>query len=156
MLRFYHKNFTDLSITELYDLLRLRSAVFVVEQNCPYQDVDGKDKNGLHLFAYYNSDFIAYARILKKGIAYKDYVSIGRVVVAPHLRSKGYGHQLMDEAIAVCRHYFPAETIKISAQSHLEEFYKTHHFVPTGETYLEDDIPHIGMILNNEHLNRLP
>ena len=146
MVQFYHKNFVDLSTIELYDLLRLRSAVFVVEQNCPYQDVDGKDTNGLHLFAYYNTDLIAYARILKKGIAYKEYVSIGRVVVAPKYRTKGYGHQLMEEAMALCRDNFPGEKIKISAQAHLEDFYKTHHFTPTGEAYLEDDIPHIGMI----------
>lgn len=150
MLSFSKKKFDALNTKELYEILALRAEVFVVEQNCPYQDVDGKDIEGIHVLGYLNSELIAYARVLKKGASYKDYVSIGRVVTSPSLRGNNYGHQLMSYAIAICKKDFPGQAIKISAQAHLEKFYNAHAFVATGEAYLEDNIPHIGMVLKKK------
>ena len=147
MLSFVSKTFEALTTEELYQILALRAEVFVVEQNCPYQDLDGKDQIGLHLFGNENNQLVAYARILPKGVSYDEYTSIGRIVTAPHARAKGYGHELVEEAIKLTKAAYPEYTIKISAQAHLEQFYKSHQFVPTGEAYLEDDIPHIGMLL---------
>ena len=147
MLVFKTKTFDELSLQELYAVLALRAEVFVVEQNCPYQDVDGKDEKGLHLLGTENNQLLAYARILPKGVSYEEYTSIGRIVTAPHVRAKGYGHALVDEAVKVTQTSYPEYSIKISAQAHLEQFYRSHEFVPTGEAYLEDDIPHIGMLL---------
>lgn len=147
MFRFTTKSFDELSKKELYALLALRAEVFVVEQNCPYQDVDGKDIYARHVFAYLKEDLVAYARILEKGVSYTDYISIGRVVVSFKERKHGYGHQLMAYVLEQCAFYFPRQSIKISAQAHLENFYKQHGFKPTGEAYLEDGIPHIGMVL---------
>lgn len=141
------KTFEELSKKELYAILKLRTEVFVVEQNCPYQEVDGKDIQALHAFAYMKEELVAYARILKKGISYSDYISIGRVVVSLKQRGHGYGHELMNYALDKCSFYFPTQPIKISAQAHLEKFYNQHGFESTGEAYLEDGIPHIGMLL---------
>ena len=147
MLVFKTKTFEELSLQELYGILALRAEVFVVEQNCPYQDVDGKDEKGLHLLGMENNQLLAYARVLPKGVSYDEYTSIGRIVTAPKARAKGYGHALVKEAIKVTKETYPEYIIKISAQAHLEQFYRNHQFVPTGEAYLEDDIPHIGMLL---------
>ena len=147
MLVFASSSYDQLSRQTLYEILALRAAVFVVEQNCPYQDVDGKDIEAIHLMGYEKSQLVAYARILPKGVAYQDYISIGRVVTATAVRGKGYGHALVKKAIEVAKSTYPKNAIKISAQAHLETFYKTHGFMPTGEAYLEDDIPHIGMVL---------
>ena len=147
MLAFVSSSYEQLSRQTLYEILALRAAVFVVEQNCPYQDVDGKDIGAIHLMGYEKSQLVAYARILPKGIAYQDYISIGRVVTAAAVRGKGYGHALVKKAIENAKATYPKNPIKISAQAHLEAFYKAHGFMPTGEAYLEDDIPHIGMVL---------
>lgn len=147
MLSFYAKQFNELTTEELYTILALRAEVFVVEQNCPYQDVDGKDRKALHILAYVNDTLTAYARVLEKGISYQDYASIGRVVTNLENRGKKYGHELMVYSIGICQKHYPGQKIKISAQAHLEQFYKTHGFVATGEAYLEDGIPHIGMLL---------
>ena len=147
MLAFQTKTFHELRLEELYAILALRADVFVVEQNCPYQDVDGKDFNSIHVLGFINDELIAYARVLEKGISYKDYASIGRIVTSPSCRGENHGHALVDFSIEVCQKKFPGQLVKISAQAHLEEFYKTHGFFPTGEAYLEDDIPHIGMLL---------
>ena len=149
MLVFKTKTFDELSLQELYAILALRAEVFVVEQNCPYQDVDGKDEKGLHLLGMEKNQLLAYARILPKGVSYDEYTSIGRIVTAPQVRAKGYGHTLVEEAVKVTQTTYPTYTIKISAQAHLEQFYRSHEFVPTGEAYLEDDIPHIGMLLKD-------
>jgi len=147
MLSFYSKRFDELTTEELYTILALRAEVFVVEQNCPYQDLDGKDKNALHVLGYLNGTLIAYARVLKQGISYQEYASIGRVVTDFSARGKKYGHELMVYSIGVCQKHYTGQKIKISAQAHLEKFYTTHGFVATGESYLEDGIPHIGMLL---------
>ena len=147
MLAFVFSTYEQLSRQTLYEILALRAAVFVVEQNCPYQDVDGKDIEAIHLMGYEKNQLVAYARILPKGIAYQDYISIGRVVTAAAVRGKGYGHVLVKKAVEIAKATYPKNAIKISAQAHLEVFYKAHGFIPTGEAYLEDDIPHIGMVL---------
>jgi len=150
MISFSSKKFDELSTVELYEILALRAEVFVVEQNCPYQDVDGKDPFSLHVLGYIEDKMVAYARVLEKGISYPNYASIGRIVTSPFVRGKKYGHALVDFSIRVCRKNYPAQTIKISAQAQLEKFYRQHSFVSTGEPYLEDNIPHIGMIYTSK------
>lgn len=147
MISFINKNFQALTTEELYKILALRAEVFVVEQNCPYQDVDGKDLDSIHILGFINDEPIAYARVLEKGISYKDYASIGRIVTSPSYRGENHGHALVDYSIDVCQKKFPGQPVKISAQAHLEKFYNAHSFKATGEAYLEDNIPHIGMIL---------
>jgi len=138
------RRFEALSASELYQLLQLRSEVFIVEQNCVYQDIDGKDQKALHLIGEDDGKIVAYARLFKP----KDYfneASIGRVVVKPTYRDRKLGHILMREAIYFVKHQFGETKITISAQLYLKKFYETHQFVQTSETYLEDDIPHIEM-----------
>lgn len=138
------KPFAALSVNELYDILRLRSEVFVVEQNCVYLDLDGKDKLALHLFGEYNGKIVAHSRLFKPGITF-DNASIGRVVVCPNYRNKKWGHDLMNESIAGIKFHFGETKITIGAQLYLKKFYESHGFVQTSEMYLEDDIPHIEM-----------
>ena len=150
MLAFQTKTFHELSLQELYAILALRAEVFVVEQNCPYQDVDGKDLDCIHVLGFINDELIAYARVLGKGTSYKDYASIGRIVTSSSCRGENHGHALVDFSIEVCQKKFPGQPVKISAQAHLEKFYNAHSFKATGEAYLEDDIPHIAMILKKK------
>lgn len=138
------KSFEALSVNELYDILRLRSEVFVVEQNCVYLDIDKKDKLALHLFGKFEGKIVAYSRLFNAGISFKN-ASIGRVVVDANYRSKKFGHDLMREAIAGIMIHFSERKITIGAQLYLKKFYESHGFVQTGEVYLEDDIPHIEM-----------
>ncbi len=138
------KRFEALSTTELYDLLQLRAEVFVVEQNCVYQDIDGKDQKALHLIGEDNGITVAYARLFKPNDYFKE-ASIGRVVVKPSYRDKKLGHILMREAIYYIKQQFGETRITISAQLYLKKFYESHEFIQTSETYLEDDIPHIEM-----------
>ncbi len=142
------KTFNQLTTNELYDALKLRIDIFVVEQTCFYPDLDDLDRHAdtLHLYCYQENKMMAYLRILAKGQSYAEYPSIGRVIIAPHARGSGLGHELMNEAIAACHQYFPAQEIKISAQEHLEKYYNKHGFIRVSEMYLEDDIPHIAMI----------
>lgn len=138
------RRFEALSHTELYDLLQLRSEVFVVEQNCVYQDIDGKDHKALHLIGEDKGLTVAYARLFKP----KDYfneASIGRVLVKQSYRDKKLGHILMHEAIHAIKTHFNETKITISAQLYLKNFYESHEFFQTSEIYLEDDIPHIEM-----------
>ncbi|TDD99681.1 GNAT family N-acetyltransferase [Flavobacterium cellulosilyticum] len=138
------KPFEELSVNELYDILRLRSAIFVVEQNCVYQDIDGKDKVALHLFGEYDGKIVAYSRLFRPGISF-DNSSIGRVVVATNYRDKKLGHELMRKAISGIKDHFGEIQITIGAQLYLKKFYESHGFVQSSEMYLEDDIPHIEM-----------
>ena len=138
------KSFENLSVNELYDMLRLRSEIFVVEQNCVYLDLDGKDKQALHLFGEFEGKIVGYSRLFKPGITF-DNASIGRVVVDANYRDRKWGHDLMREAIAGIRHHFGESKITIGAQLYLKKFYESHGFVQTSEMYLEDDIPHIEM-----------
>jgi len=142
------KNFNQLSLDELYDALKLRIDIFVVEQTCFYPDLDNLDRHPetVHLFCYQQNKMAAYLRILPKGQTYQDHPSIGRVIIAPQARGTGMGHKLMTEALSVCQSTFPNQQIKISAQEHLEKYYNQHGFIRCSEMYLEDDIPHIAML----------
>jgi ElaA protein len=147
-LKWNTKRFEALSTIEMYSILKLRSEVFVVEQNCVYQDIDGKDMKALHLFGEEDGKIIAYSRLFNVG-DYFENASIGRVVVAENCRNKKYGHDLMREAISAIETHFQEIKITISAQLYLKKFYESHGFVQTSETYLEDDIPHIEMKKGN-------
>ena len=141
------KSFDELNKNELYDLLKLRSEVFVVEQNCVYQDIDDKDIKGTHFFAHDGSDQIAYLRVMELGVFYPNHISIGRVVVKQTHRNKKLGNEILAKAINFCRKKFPKTPIKISAQTHLKSFYNQLGFEFKGEAYLEDGIPHCAMYL---------
>ena len=144
LMEFQIKPFSELSLLELYQILQLRSEVFVVEQNCVYQDIDFKDQKALHVLGFKNDTIIAYTRIFKKGY-YFDNASIGRVVVKESERRFGYGHDLMKVSIKAIETEFQDQKITISAQLYLKKFYESHGFIQIGETYLEDGIPHIRM-----------
>ena len=139
------KTFNQLSLDELYYLLQLRSEVFVVEQDCLYQDVDGKDQKALHVIGKKDNTIIAYTRIFKPGSYFKE-ASIGRVVVSNNSRHLKYGHQIMLASINAIESSYNTKEIKLSAQKYLEKFYNNLGFITTGESYLEDGIPHIAMI----------
>jgi ElaA protein len=139
------KPFEALTVNELYDLLKLRSEIFVVEQNCVYLDLDGKDKIALHLYGEFEGKIVAHARLFKAGISF-DNASIGRVVVDAKYRDRKWGHDLMREAIVGIKFHFNESKITIGAQLYLKKFYESHGFVQTSEMYLEDDIPHIDMV----------
>ena len=125
----------------------LRQVVFVVEQNCPYVDADGRDQASWHVIGTDHEGKIkSYTRICPKGLAYSDYLSIGRVVVDESIRSIGEGYRLMEATFKFCNEIFPNEPNKISAQSHLQRFYTKLGYQTVGEGYLEDGIPHIAMI----------
>ncbi|MCS3469542.1 GNAT family N-acetyltransferase [Pseudomonas sp. Pseusp122] len=140
------KHHTDLSKEQLYAILKLRSEVFVVEQQCWYQDVDGLDLSGdtCHLMAWQDDQLVAYLRLIDP-IQQDGDVTIGRVVTAPSVRSKGMGHQLMTQALEQAEKKWPDQPIYLSAQAHLQGYYSRYGFNPVGEVYLEDEIPHIGM-----------
>ncbi|MBO6532590.1 MAG: GNAT family N-acetyltransferase [Muricauda sp.] len=139
------KTFDELSIHELYQILRLRSEVFVVEQDCVYQDVDNKDQKALHIMGMKNGQVVAYTRVFKPG-DYFDNVSIGRVVVRQDQRKYGLGKQIMLATMAAIDQRFPNKPIEISAQSYLLKFYTDLGFSAFGEEYLEDGIPHRRML----------
>jgi len=143
-IQFKIKPFNELSTQELYEILKLRSEVFVVEQNCVYQDIDSKDQKALHVLGIHNDELVAYCRLFDAGY-YFDQASIGRVIVALKHRENKWGHDLMREAIAGVATHFGKNQITISAQLYLQKFYESHGFVATSEVYLEDDIPHIEM-----------
>ena len=143
------KTFKQLSLDELYDALKLRIDVFVVEQTCYYPDLDNLDRHPetRHIFLYdEQGEMIAYARVLAQGVCYQTYPAIGRVIIAEQARGKGVAHQLIQKSLTVCSEFFPNQNIKISAQEHLEAFYHSHGFNKCSEMYLEDGIPHISMI----------
>jgi ElaA protein len=139
------KNFEELSINELYDLLQLRSDVFVVEQDCVYQDLDGMDSKAINIIGKKEGKVVAYTRCFEPGIYFEE-ASIGRVVVESAQRKYGYGNHIMQASIKAIKSRYKAETIKISAQTYLRKFYECHDFKQIGEGYLEDGIPHIAMI----------
>jgi ElaA protein len=144
IMNFITKKFQELNTTELYQILQLRSEVFVVEQDCVYQDVDFKDQKALHIFGLKNDKIVAYTRIFKPG-DYFENASIGRVVVANTERKFGYGHEVMKASINAIDYFYKVKKITISAQLYLKNFYESHGFQQVGEGYLEDGIPHIRM-----------
>jgi len=145
-LNWIYKPFSVLTTTELYAILQLRNEVFVVEQNCAYQDVDNKDKKAIHLMAWHNEELVAYTRLLPQGISFEE-ASIGRVVSSPRYRGLGIGITLLEKSIELTLKSYATNTIRIGAQLYLEKFYQGFGFVSQGETFLEDDIPHVEMLL---------
>ncbi|WP_124979139.1 GNAT family N-acetyltransferase [Nonlabens xiamenensis] len=139
------KTFDELSTDLLYALLRLRAEVFVVEQDCVYQDIDNKDQKAIHILGFEDSDLVAYTRFFAPGI-YFEQASIGRVVVRTQHRGKSYGKEIMEASIAFAKAN-SYNSIKISAQCYLDNFYKELGFIDTGERYLEDGIPHQAMTM---------
>ena len=148
MIKIEVKAFEKLSTKELHDILRLRSQIFVVEQECIYEDVDGKDAKALHVIGTKEGEIVAYARIFKSG-DYFDEAAIGRVAVKKPERKFGYGKQIMKASIAAVRNHFEESVMRVSAQFYLERFYHSLGFEQVAEGYLEDGIPHIGMVLKN-------
>lgn len=143
------KKFEDLSIQEFYDIIRLRLDIFVVEQDCVYQDLDGKDQIAYHLFGTTDQNqIVAYTRLFAPG-DYYDEAAIGRVVVHKDFRHHGLGFQLMSRSIEQIASLFNTKTIRIGAQTYLKNFYESLGFVSTGHEYLEDGIPHMYMTMSS-------
>ena len=144
-MEFKLKKFNELTSEEIYEILKVRTEVFVVEQKCPYQEVDGKDQNSYHLFLEKKSEIIAYLRILEKEISF-DEISIGRVLVKKDYRGKGIARELMIKAINFIEKNLDETEIKLSAQVYASNFYRSLGFKDSSEIYLEDNIPHIDML----------
>jgi ElaA protein len=138
--------FEELDIHTLYELLKLRQEVFCVEQECAYLDLDGKDQLAWHMLIYKAGGLVATSRILMPGESYPDASSIGRVLTADSVRGLGLGRMLMHHSIEQCQLRFPEHPIRISAQKHLLELYRSFGFEPQGDEYLEDGIPHVAMV----------
>jgi len=145
MIKFKTKEYEHLTKDELYEILRLRAEVFIVEQNCVYQDIDNKDQKAIHILGYKKNKIIAYTRIFKAGDYFKN-ASIGRVLVIEKERHNKYGFQLIETSIMAINIHFKEFKIDISAQEHLEFFYNNLGFLKIGDSYLEDGIDHIKMI----------
>lgn len=144
------KSFDELSLSELYQILHIRVSVFVVEQDCPYQEVDGVDQACQHLFLEKDGQIAAYARLIPQDVLYED-VSIGRILVHKDHRKAGYGRELLAKAIEIISNEWDVEKIKIHAQVYLLDFYRSFGFVEVTEHYLEDGIPHVDMIREKTH-----
>ena len=140
------KSYYELDLDELYDILKLRQEVFVVEQDCPYVDTDGHDQAGYHVMIIEDDELVAYSRLLPKGSTYPDHVSIGRVISVQNRRGKGLGREVMQVSLSIAQELWPDETIKISAQVYALPFYRSLGFLEVGEEYLEDGIPHMAML----------
>ncbi len=138
------KTFNELSVDELYEILKLRADVFVIEQQCIYPDIDQKDRNSLHVFVKDNDEIVAYLRVLEKGISF-DEVGIGRVI--SKYRRKGLGTIVLKAGIQAAKEIYHADKIIIEAQTYAKSFYELQGFVQCSEEFLEDGIPHIKMIL---------
>lgn len=148
----YIKTFNELTIKELYDLLQLRSEVFVVEQNCVYQDIDGKDDKALHILGMKGDELVAYTRCFAPGIYFEE-ATIGRVVVPVEERKDGYGHAIMIASLSAISEKYNTTEVKLSAQTYLTGFYALHGFKKTGDEYLEDGIPHVDMVKTKKKTN---
>jgi len=148
-----YKEFGQLTNLELYAILQLRSEVFVVEQHCVYQDMDGKDINALHILGKKNGQLVAYTRIFGPGEYFGD-ASIGRVLVKREEREHGYGKTIMEYSVDLIHKIFKSSGIRISAQKYLEKFYSSFGFVTLGKEYLEDGIPHVAMVMKTEKFQK--
>jgi len=144
MLNWTIKKFDELTLDELYNILQLRNEVFIVEQNCVYNDTDGKDRPAWHLMAIEGDKLVAYTRILPPGVSYND-PAIGRVVTSSSKRRSGLGRELMKRSIEACEKLFGKSSITLSAQVYLQSFYESLGFIVVGAEYLDDGIPHIKM-----------
>ena len=144
MIKWKYCKFQSLSVSELYEIIKLRERVFVVEQNCVYLDCDGYDYQGSHLMGFEGKTLVAYLRVLPPRTAYSE-LSFGRVVTSPEFRGKGIGRKLTSEAMKILKAEYKGNVLKISAQAYLNNFYSSFGFQATEEKYLEDGIPHIEM-----------
>ena len=140
------KSFKELDSTELYEILKLRAEVFVIEQDCNYLDPDGQDYNAYHLYDKKDDQIVSYARLYES----KEYCYIGRVLTSKSVRREGYGINLMNEAIKHCKSLYPNKDIVISAQEYLLKFYGEFGFVAEGERYFEDNLPHFKMRIDRK------
>ena len=140
------KKFDELTNYELYNLLKERTLVFVVEQNCPYLEVDGKDPSSYHLFKEEKGEIVAYLRVVPAGVAYQE-TSIGRVFVKKEYRGRGMAGELLKRGLDFIENELKETTVKIQAQDYLREFYSSFGFQSISDTYLEDNIPHVDMLL---------
>ena len=148
-IRWHYKVFDELTPNELYRIMQLRSEVFVVEQNCVFLDADNKDQQCLHCMGWWQDDLAAYTRIAPPGYIYRE-TSIGRVATSPAHRNKGFGRELMLQSLEICRLHFPNTDIKLGAQYYLKDFYASFGFIAVGDTYIEDGIKHIYMLLRGK------
>jgi ElaA protein len=137
--------FDQLTSNQLYSILQLRTEIFVMEQNCVYQDMDDLDQNAYHVKGTQDKDLICYGRLLAPGVKYTE-PAIGRVICAADKRRDGLGSELMKNAIRYCEELWPGQGIRISAQHHLEKFYELFGFSCVSDPYMEDGIPHIEML----------
>lgn len=141
------KAFNELSLEELYAILALRQEVFVVEQNCIFQDLDFKDQKAMHFMGYdENNELMAYTRLFNESYYYEGYLSIGRVVASPKGRGKGYGKIIFGKSVEKIQELYGIKPIKIGAQAYLERFYESFGFKSINEDYIEDGIPHKLMV----------
>ncbi|WP_337841492.1 GNAT family N-acetyltransferase [Rheinheimera sp.] len=147
-MQWQHCRFHELSAETLYQILQLRVDVFVVEQNCPYPELDGKDllPGTVHLYLHNAQKVLAYARILPPGASYPDTPSLGRICVAQSARQLALGKELVRRAMELAAQHWPATPIRISAQCYLQRFYESFGFIACSEAYLEDNIPHLEML----------
>jgi ElaA protein len=148
-IQFY--SFEELSTQLIYNLLKLRSEVFVVEQQCIYLDIDGKDKDAIHLIATHEDEILFYSRIFEKGKYYQNYASIGRVIVNEKFRKEKWGDELMSESLEYISLKWGNVPVKIAAQEHLEKFYNNHGFKKIEERFLDDGIWHIYMVFDQKN-----
>ena len=147
MITWTWKKFDDLTPHELYAILQLRSEVFVVEQQCVFQDIDDKDQPSYHVMGREGASLLAYTRLVPPGVSYRE-PSVGRVVTSPRARKSGLGRELMLYSIEQCRALFGQHSIRIGAQLYLKNFYGSLGFQPEGDIYLEDGIQHVEMLLS--------
>jgi ElaA protein len=139
------KDFNSFSIQEMYDVFKLRQNVFILEQTCFYEDIDGKDQTSFHVLGYREDELVAYARIVEKGLTFEE-ISIGRVLIAKNERGKGTGKTLMEKCLNYVDEVLHETVIRISAQAYLKSFYYSLGFNPVSDEYLEDGIPHLEMV----------
>ncbi|MGG5342679.1 GNAT family N-acetyltransferase [Enterococcus sp. AZ192] len=140
-MKYHVKDFSELTTKEFFEIAKLRTAVFVVEQNCPYQEIDDIDEHALHTWLQEEKDIVGYTRIIDNG----ETVSFGRVLIDHNYRKHGLGNLLLENTLNVISERYPEKPIIIGAQAHLTGFYGGFGFKEVSEVYLEDDIPHVKM-----------
>ncbi|MCF7925983.1 MAG: GNAT family N-acetyltransferase [Candidatus Izimaplasma sp.] len=144
------KHYDMLTKSELYAILKLRNEVFIVEQTCPYQDIDMLDQKSYHAYYKKNDEIIGYARLIDPNVVYPNSLAIGRVLVKHSYRNQGYAKKLMRKLMSFAFETYKETRITISAQSHLLKFYQTLGFKKISDPYLEDNIPHVKMIIDKK------
>jgi len=146
-IQFVYSSFNDLSSVQLEKIYSLRQRIFIIEQQCFYQDIDGSDSEAFHLLLYKENTLAAYLRIFEPGLKFKEASSMGRIVVDKAFRGSDVGKELIKKGIALAKQHYPGKPIKIEAQAALDSYYQKFGFTPLGEIYIVDDIPHQLMVL---------